>query len=50
MKQIESIHERYSINRVKRAMAFAQRAHFNGRRAAALYIACRRWLGTWGKA
>lgn len=41
------ISEKHSINRVKRAMFYADRKHFNNQRAARLYIACRRWLGTW---
>jgi len=42
-----NIAEKHSINRVKRAMAAAER--YRGTvRAARLYIACRQWLGTWG--
>lgn len=41
------ISDKHSINRVKRAMANAER-HRGTVRAARLYIACRKWLGTWG--
>jgi len=42
------ISDHHSIARVKQTLAFAQRPHFNRKRAAGLYIACRQWLGTWG--
>lgn len=44
------ISDEHSINRVKRTMAKAEGVHFNKRRAARLYIDCRKWLGTWGPA
>ena len=45
--QISSEH---SLARVKQAMAHAARVRRTSkfpRRAACLYIACRKWLGTW---
>lgn len=35
----------HSINRVKRALSYTERPHFNKQRAAALHWKCRRWLG-----
>lgn len=42
------ISDRHSINRVKRSQAIAER-YRGTRRAARHWIACKWWLGTWGR-
>jgi len=43
-----TISDKHSIARVKQTLDICKREHYNKKRAAGLYIACRKWLGTWG--